>query len=303
MDGKVIIFGGSGYIGKQATIACLEKGWNVISVSRTGSQIRNTNLIDLVVDFVDFDYSKVSENDCVIYCAGVAHNKYKNESAEYANNTLPVNVATQLKDKVKKFVFISSSNVLGIKRKNKFNPDSYDPIDSAAKLKMKTERALLSIFENSKTLLSIIRCPMVYGKGAPGNINMISKLARLPVPFASVKTTRTMLYSKNLTDLLTKVLEFDRPPKVLLVGDSQALPFNEMVAVISSSMGYKSKQFKLNIFFLRLLLTIIGKRALANNLSNDFLIESSIKHDRFCWSPTFTHKQGLVESFNRERER
>ena len=78
---------------------------------------------------------------------------------------------------------------MGLKRLGPFkNSDCAKPHSPYAKSKYDAEMALKKIFSATDSELVIIRPPMIYGIGAPGNFSLISKFIRnnIPLPLRGI---------------------------------------------------------------------------------------------------------------------
>lgn len=148
--------------------------------------------------------------DAIIHVAGIAHNSSDASlEDEYyrVNRDLTVEVAKKAKaDKVTHFVNMSSIIVFGTKHEEitpqtKPNPDNFYG-DS----KLQAEEQLNALSDQNFKITHV-RPPMVYGKDSKGNFPLLAKMAVKTPIFPKYKNKRSMIYIKNLTELLRLVVD------------------------------------------------------------------------------------------------
>lgn len=202
---KILITGANSYIGTSFEKYAYEHYSDQLAVD--------------TVDMIDGSWRKkdFSEYDTVFHVAGIAHADVGNVTDEikakyYAINTdLAIETAKKAKeDGVKQFVFMSSAIVYG---------DSA-PYGKTKRITKDTEPAPANFYGDSKWqadkgvreladanfIVTVLRPPMIYGKGSKGNYPTLSKMARkLPV-FPDIQNERSMLYIENLCEFLCQVM-------------------------------------------------------------------------------------------------
>jgi nucleoside-diphosphate-sugar epimerase len=131
----------------------------------------------------EIDFSDV---DVVLHVAGIVHQKESIPETTYfkVNTDLPIEVAKLAKKSgVKQFVFMSTVKVYG-----EFT-DGMDvwnetttckPEDNYGKSKYQAEQELMKL-NSENFVVSIVRTPLVYGKGVKANmasiVNLVKKIA------------------------------------------------------------------------------------------------------------------------------
>ncbi len=208
---KVLITGANSYIGT--------------SFEEYVKQHYASELEITTIDMIDgawrshpFADEQGSPYDVVFHVAGLAHADVGNVSEEtkkkyYAINTdLAIETAKKAKDDgVKQFVFMSSAIIYGdsapygkskvITRDTKPNPANFYG-DS----KWQADKGVRELQTPAFTV-TVLRPPMIYGKGSKGNYPTLAKMAKkLPV-FPDVDNERSMLYIENLCEFLAQVMK------------------------------------------------------------------------------------------------
>lgn len=207
---------------------------------------------DYIVDTVDMvgDRWKMQSfqgYDAVFHVAAIVHIKEKKNDAQQqelydrVNTHLAVEAARKAKaDGVKQFVFMSSASVYGqtapvgklimITKDTPIAPEDYYGVSKA-----NAEKGIMELSDEGFRV-TIVRPPMVYGKGCKGNYPIMAKLARrLPV-FPWVNNQRSMLYIDNLTEFVRLVID-DEAEGVFCPQNEEYVNTCEMVNLIAHAHG------------------------------------------------------------------
>lgn len=290
---KILITGASGFIGRNLF---KDRYFN----NSTGVLRRESLEIKKNIKFdfeKDKNYSNLTRNfDCIIHLAGIAH--VTNKKLENKNRLLNVNYyATKklalaaAKSGVKKFIFLSSIKVLGdyTRRNQKFNcNDPYCPMDIYAFSKMKAEIALINISRKTNMQVIIIRSPLVYDKDAKGNIQRLVKLIKsgFPLPLASIKNYRSIVSINNLISFLKICAQHKKNLNTILhVSDRKDLSTIDLMTKLSRDYCLNLKLFKFPIFFLKLILLIIGKKETIHKVIYSLRVDQSKSKILLNWKP------------------
>lgn len=198
---KILITGKESYIGKSL------KDWLLKHPTEY--------LVD-EVDTLNGEWKKVdfSKYDCIYHVAGIAHRKDAPDSLyEMVNHVLAVDVAKKaIASGVQQFIFMSSGAVYTQNDKNHKTihvdvQTKLEPNTAYGKSKLKAEQDILSIAKGSAMKIAILRPPMVYGKGAKGNYNGLSKIAKISPFFPKIRNQRSMIYIDNLCEFIRLAID------------------------------------------------------------------------------------------------
>lgn len=269
---KVLITGANSYIGVSFENYVHEHYSDELSID--------------TVDMVDGSWrnSDFSPYDVVYHVAGLAHADVGKVSDEvkakyYAVNTdLAIETAKKAKtDGVKQFVFMSSAIIYGdsapygqkkvITRETKPQPANF-----YGNSKLKADLGIQEL-ANPHFKVSILRPPMIYGKGSKGNYPTLAKMAKkLPI-FPDCDNERSMLYIENLCEFLCQVMIRDEGG-IFYPQNPEFTRTSDMVKTIASVSNHKIHVSKAWNWVVGLARIIPGKpRGLANkafgNLSYD----------------------------------
>lgn len=198
---KILITGKNSYAGKEFIKRMKVKNSNFVI---DAISVRNDEWMSL-----DF-----SVYDAIYHVAAIVHLKEKPAmEQEYyrVNSELTYEIAKKAKNEgVKSFVFLSSIAVYGIlgqigkdiviTKETKENPKTFN-----GKSKLAAEK-LLKPLQSESFNIALLRIPLIYGPGCPGNYSSLSKLAKITPIFPSIDNERSMVYIDHLSDIVEHVM-------------------------------------------------------------------------------------------------
>ncbi len=269
---KVLITGANSYIG--------------VSFENYVKEHYASELFVDTVDMIDGSWrdKNFGEFDIIYHVAGIAHADVGNVSEEtkkkyYAINT-DLSIETCQKAKIegaKQFVFMSSAIIYGdsapygkTKRINAHTEPR--PANFYGDSKWQADKGVRELADE-KFLVTVLRPPMIYGKGSKGNYPTLAKMAkRLPV-FPDVVNERSMLYIESLCECLCQVM-IRGEDGIFWPQNPEYTRTSEMVQTIAEVSGHKIVVSKVWNWVVGLARLVPGKtRGLADkafgNLSYD----------------------------------
>lgn len=203
------------------------------------------------VDMIDGTWREkdFSSYDIVYHVAGIAHADVGNVTEEvkkkyYAVNTdLAIETAKKAKKNgVKQFVFMSSAIIYGDsapvgKRKRITKKTKPHPANFYGDSKWRADKGVRKLADES-FIVTVLRPPMIYGKGSKGNYPTLSKMAKkLPV-FPEIHNERSMLYIENLCEFLCQVMIRGKAG-IFWPQNKEYTKTSEMVKLIAEATGHK----------------------------------------------------------------
>jgi len=297
MKSKILITGGSGFLGKALLKNPLFK--DALTIGRTQPN-QGGKFLCISLDGTS-DYSHIlSDIDIIVHVAARAHvmnEVSKDPLQEYRSiNTLAtLNLAEQAANKgVKRFIFISSIKVLGEKTEpgRPFTVDCpFNPQDPYSVSKAEAEIGLLKLTEKTNMEVVIIRPPLVYGKGVKGNFARLLKLTTLPIslPLASIKNKRSLVSIENLVSLISTCLVHPNAAnEVFLASDGYDMSTPELLNLIAKTGGFDRIIFRFPTNLLRLFLRCVGKMGLYQRLCGSMQVDITHTKNQLGWVPLFS---------------
>ncbi len=95
---------------------------------------------------------------------------------------------------------------------------------------------------------------MIHGPENKGNLNLLYQLVAkgLPWPLGAFKNQRSFLSIQNLCFVIKELLENENIPSgVYQVADDESLSTNELIQLLGTSLGKKTKIWKINASFIK----------------------------------------------------
>jgi len=317
---RILVTGGRGFIGTQLVQALCKKGYLVRSTSRILSEDSNDNEC-VTVEHYSFDlgddspdYEKLLANvDVVIHLAAKVHtiDKPGNNVGDYNNiNTRGTERLARAASAIgiKRFIFLSSIKVNGERnitdKKGQalaFNVgDNPHPHGAYAKSKLEAEDAIRKICLESEMDFIILRPTLVYGPGVRANflslINVVNK--NYPLPFASIKNKRSLLYVRNLIHAITLSVSYpEKANKIFLLSDTD-ISVPELIRKIASLLGKNALMFHFPVNWLKTLGSLTGKRPVIDRLTDSLLADASLIRKDLKWEPRYSFEEGMRETLD-----
>lgn len=293
MPNTVTITGASGFIGKHLCLLMIEKKQHFKILRRPDIEHIATNLSS----------DLLSDTSVVIHLAGKAHDTTKENLNDYykTNTELTLRVAAAAKKNgVKRFIFLSTIKVNGPYTLEKpFSPSTpVCPDGPYATSKLKAEVELLKMHEPGIFEVVIIRPTLVYGTGVKANFLSLVNLVklRIPLPFASVHNKRSLLYVKNLTDLIYICLTHPKASgQIFSASDDNDLSLAEMIRLISQGLHLRPLLFPIPVKLMTLIANSFHRQNLHERLFSNLHVDIEKTKNLLGWHPPYTVKQAFDE--------
>ncbi|WP_432462981.1 NAD-dependent epimerase/dehydratase family protein [Agarivorans sp. QJM3NY_33] len=298
---NTLVTGASGFIGRTLL--------SQLSNEKVTGLARGPKACSSAVNWVSFDLEELLEGktihgeyDTVVHLAARAHilnDKSKKPLEDFLrfNKDVSLELAKQMFHKgMKRFVFVSSIGVNGSKtRKGEiFSEDSIPmPVTDYGKSKFEAENGLRILSEELGFELVVIRPPLVYGKGAPGNFGQLIKLmrTRLPLPFGYVYNRKSFVSVNNLANFIAICCKHPNASnKTFLIADDGTISTRDLLVELSDN---KTLLLPVPSFILHSFLCCLGRKKMSTQLLSDLVIDNSYAKQELDWKPLETTKEAL----------
>jgi nucleoside-diphosphate-sugar epimerase len=246
--------------------------------------------------------------DCVVHAAARVHARGRRSvhpltDIREVNVTATERLARQAaRDGVKRFIFVSSIGVNGVctRARGFTEADLPQPYNAYAKSKLAAEKALFDIASGSAMEVVVLRPPLVYGRGAPGNFRLLANWIRRgwPLPFGAVMNNRrSVLFLDNLTDALLRCATHpEAANKVFLIADREPVSTAQLILEMGRAMRRPAR-----LWNIRLPRAWLGRAAhmsaALRQLLDSLVIDTTRIRGELDWAPPFTLEQGLDRTF------
>lgn len=296
---RVLVTGATGFVGRELIYACADcDDINVRAAVRNPQGYVDPSVDVAVVGDISGEvcWARTLEDvDVVVHLAGRAHvmGEAANTLAKFRaiNVVGTVELARQaIEAGVKRFILISSIGVNGARTIDMPFVESAAPAPHAdyAVSKLEAERAIQQNAEGSTMEWVIVRPPLVYGAQAPGNFGRLLKLVSsgLPLPFASVKNSRSMISLENLVHFLRQCITHPAAAhQLFLVSDGIFLSTPEIITHLAVGMGLKARLLPCPPTLMQWGASLIGKQGVYTQLCESLTIDSSKARSLLEWIP------------------
>ena len=303
MKQKILVTGPTGFVGKQVVSDLLSKDAELYLLVRKNSETR----------FVDNESVHIIEHesiekyqgeglpetlDSIVHLVAKAHvteneanrPEYQRVNVEGTRNLL--NIARE--KSVSHFIYLSSIKVNGdVTEMNAFTEaSSVDAQGVYAETKYQAEelvRAYSQEGTQEARRVSIVRPPLVYGKGVKANMAALIELVKLlPIlPFGAIKNKRSLISVRNLSDFLMTLL-FQQPEQpysseTFLVSDKHAMSTTALCMSIANGLDKKVFMPPIPAGFLTLLTSALGFKKHWQKLTSSIVIQGGNPKKYFNW--------------------
>jgi nucleoside-diphosphate-sugar epimerase len=206
-----VITGGSGYLGRNIFKNPLEESFYCLG--RSGGCDEILDLSSIVPGF-----KEINEMNCVIHAAGKAHLVPRDLAEEedfYKVNVdgtrnLLKGIDVWIESNVtrvypKQFVFISTVAVYGLEGGVDISENQVlEPVSAYGKSKLEAEKLVLDWGKEHGVNILILRLPLIFGMGAPGNLGAMEKAIKKGYYFriGSGNAVRSMVDVEQLSKFL-----------------------------------------------------------------------------------------------------
>jgi nucleoside-diphosphate-sugar epimerase len=335
---KILVTGASGFIGNFLLAALRDAGHEVRAASRSRVEQQG---IDYVLapelgPYADWGRALIGV-DAVVHLAGRAHVPSKNADAETEKVYFRINTegTRALAEQaavagVKHFVFLSSCHAVAAQSGEILSAETTPcPISAYGRSKLEAELASRKALSNTACAWTILRPPLVYGKGNKANFGLLLKLVKsgIPLPLASVCNRRSFIYVENLADVIVACLGNSKAfGKTYLPSDGEDVSTPELIRKIAkANQSFQCSVFsgsapngkhrhplpatsnsllatpcKVRLFpFPESILQALGRLpglGALRKLTSSLYVDSEPLHKDLLWSPRFTIDEGLVKT-------
>lgn len=308
---RVLLTGGSGFVGRRIIdkVTLLSNITLSVAARSPGSSHALTSYIVPDLSASTDWKAAVAQQDVVIHAAARAH-VLKDEQVDPLASFRSVNVDGTLNlarqaalAGVKRFIFISSIGVNGNANTFPFfADDAPKPVEPYAQSKWEAEQGLSLIRRETGLEIVIVRPPLVYGPGAPGNFGSLVRWIEkgVPLPLGAIRNQRSLVGIDNLVDLIIRCIDHPAAAnQIFLAGDGDDLSTTELLRGVGEAMGKPARLIPVPAGMLQFGATLLGKKAMAQRLLGSLQVDISKTCELLDWKPPYTVQEGLRRCFER----
>tara|TARA_A100001011_G_C14253291_1_gene818894 strand:- start:136 stop:1116 length:981 start_codon:yes stop_codon:yes gene_type:complete len=315
---KIIILGGSGFIGENLAKNLIEKNFKVLILDKKPS-LKFPNL------FQYFDITKASDfsnlfnsEDIIINLAAVHKDNEPKSAYEKVNVKGSENLCYLAKEKkIRHIIFFSSVAVYGFADQKTDENGEINPFNEYGRSKAKAEEVYVNwLNENIEDRkLTIIRPTVVFGPGNRGNVyNLISQIVKKRFfMIGNGKNTKSLAYVENLVEFVTFLLNKKQNKKLEFFNyiDKPDLNMEELIKFLKEKTGNQSKLnlrlpkyfFPLIGYFFDFISYVTGKEMPVSYIRLKKFLESTIfssSVNKTGFVPPYSLKEGLLKTLDKD---
>lgn len=307
---KVLVTGGSGFVGRGvlARVAS-DPSCEVTAAARAGAGILaatrrcTVGNIDERTEWAE----ALQEQDVVVHCAGLAHVPNRSGADpmvfERINHQGTARLAQEAaRAGVRRFILISSVAVHG---RSSTGPEAISvdspvrPTTPYAVSKARAEEAVRDRGSRGCMEVVVIRPPLVYGPGAPGNYGRLLRLVRrgVPLPLASIDNRRSMVGRSNLADLVHRCVHHPGAAGgTFLVSDDDDVSTPRLLKSMAAAIGVRSMLFPAPIRLVHAAVRGLAGPRVCEQLLDSFRVDISGTSRILGWRPPLSVPASIAES-------
>lgn len=308
MNAGILVTGANGFVGRVLCTELVRRHYTVSGAVRheSGYETKKYPIVRIEEIGPTTDWKPALQGiDAVIHLAARVHimqDGARDPLSEFRN----INTAgtEQLANSaaacgVRRLVYVSSVKVNGEATHDgrKYNEeDAPCPQDPYGVSKFEAEQALQRVAAKTGLEIVIVRPPLVYGPGVKGNFaQMLKVLAKgIPLPLASVRNLRSLVYVENLVDaLIVCATHPGAGGQTYLVSDGEDISTSGLLSRLGDAMGHPSRLFFCPPGLLKLVGQLSGKSDQIGRLLGSLQVDSGKIRRELNWIPSYSLQQGL----------
>ncbi len=310
---KVLVTGASGFIGGHLVPRLVDAGHSVVVTGRKASTLEPFDHLSHVEKAMvpdvgpETDWRTVLRNvDTVVHLAARAHVLREAEGDALAafrrvNTHGSENLARQAAlSGVKRFIFLSSIGVHGNRSDSPLREtDELAPATAYALSKREAEQLLGACLTGTDTGLTVIRPPLVYGPGAPGNFATLVRAVDKgwPLPLAGIDNRRSLISVDNLVDFIALcITRREAEGETFLVSDGEDISTPALVKLLGEALGRPARLVAVPEPLMRVAAGLVGRGETWCKLADDLPIDAAKAKHLLEWYPPLTLREGIARA-------
>ena len=235
---KILVTGGSGFIGSRLASRLAEKGHEVYATVNK-NQLQNSNVKIINADFTsDFDIPNV-EFDVVYHLAAATPLEKNKKTLKKINYDGTCNFFEKIKDRTRFLVYISGVGVFGDAGKvdefTRLNPDT-----EYAKIRLDAQKFLESECKKNDIPITVTYLGEVYGNGGWFTNQILKRLesGKFKIPKGG-DYLRSVIHVDDAVESLVAIGEKDLQNEYYILVDANPVLFKDFINFAADELGVK----------------------------------------------------------------
>ena len=306
---RVLVTGGTGFLGHHLVSTLIERGCDVVAASRTppASSRRKLSWTKLDLDGSENPVQAPLHGiECLYHLAAHVHQKHSNEQDskqfDQVNARATEKLALQAASAgIKRFVFVSSIKVNG--ERTLIRPfsacDVPSPQDPYSCSKWQAEQALADVSRRTGLEVVVVRPPLIYGPGVGANFYRLLSLVQSgwPLPLKVRANRRSLINVWNTVDFLWKVgTSKQAAGRTWLVSDDHDVSTEDLIRLVANSMGRGANFWPAPVLLLRTAARLLGRTEELSRLVDSLQIDMAETKNTLGWAPPVGLEEGIART-------
>lgn len=300
----VLVTGANGFVGKAVCEHLLGLGKNIRGTVRGNPRASYQVPAPSLTSNANWA-AQLQQVDVVVHCAARVHMLLDTavdplEVFRAVNTEGTLNLARQAADAgVKRFIFISSIKVNGEHTEpgQPFDESVQSlPKDPYGYSKYEAEQGLMALAKERNMSVTIIRPPLIYGRGVKANFASMMTWVRkgVPLPFAHLNNARSLLALPNLCDFIASSMDHPAAAnQIFLVADPVAVSTSQLLTAIADAEGVSCRLFYIPPRLIRLLGRCLGIDSKLQRIYGSLEMDTRKAQTLLQWSAPYSLSQTL----------
>lgn len=251
---KVLVNGGSGFIGSRLIEVLIERGHSVTNFDAV--EPRSNAVAHITGDVRDVT---------ALTTAARGHDAIVNLAAAHRDDVEPLSLYTEINvdgaravveaaiaNGIDRVVFTSSVAIYGLDKVNPTEDNEPDPFNEYGRTKLAAEKVFSDWAEaDASRSLAIIRPSVVFGEGNRGNVHTLANQIASGrfIQVGKGTNRKSMSYVGNVVEFLADSLETPTGVRVTNFADKPDLTTAELVALLQKTLGKRTSTLRLPLPF------------------------------------------------------
>ena len=238
----------------------------------------------------------------LFHLAGRAHDPHADEADYVRDNVDKTRALARLAARAgaRRIVFLSSIKVNGEETAGRpfTRSDPPAPQDAYGRSKLGAEEALREECARGGIESVVVRSPLVYGRGAAGNLRALVRLADTPwpLPFASLSNARSFVHVEDLCSCLAAAgTHGGAAGQTYLVAHEHAPSTRELVTRLREKLGRAPRLYSMPPAALEAAASLLGRGERARRLTRSLAVDASAARQELGWTPRRSLDDALAD--------
>ena len=314
-----LITGASGFVGRHLAAALQQSPdpWLLRLVARDTDRLQDREGVTRhVVSTIDgnTEWPSLQGTDVVVHAAARVHVMQDPASdvawAQYqrVNTDGTLRLAQRAADAgVQRFIFLSTIGVHGAGQERPYN-ESDNPVPNSpyAQSKLDAEIGLRSLAARSGMEVVVIRPPLVYGPGAPGNFARLAAMVQrgIPLPLGSVRNLRSLIAIDNLVSFIQCCMTHPAAAnQTFLVSDGQDLSTPDLISGMGAALNRPVHLLPCPPTLLLWGMACLGKKTMHRQLTSTLRADIRKARTLLNWVPPIPVSTALIKALSPHQPR